>query len=204
MNDIPYTKYNNFFKKIVVEAEETRYLETGTDWTNQQATSISVRSSSADSISGSGMAIFSAASSTRNTEFSYQIPNTLSGKYDIYVRFLPYQTYGTDTTHVYLPSKFRAALFERSKTGAMPTSATYSFRTPDGSRNFVTNPYVIDTVYIGTYEFANSYYSTTPGVYFQLSSYVTTSERSSYTKDMIIDCFLFVPHRDEAEETTNE
>jgi uncharacterized surface protein with fasciclin (FAS1) repeats len=204
MNEIPNTKYDNFFKKIVVEAEEIRYLETGTDWTNSQSTSFSIRSSAADSISGSGMTVFSAASSTRNTEFAYQIPNTLSGKYDIYVRFLPYQAYGTDTTHVYLPSKFRAALYERDKTGTMPKSATYSFRTPEGSRNFVTNPYVIDTVYIGTYEFANSFYSTTPGVYFQLSSYVTTSERSSYTKDMIIDCFLFVPHKDEAEETTNE
>lgn len=209
MDDIPYTKYQNFFREIKIEAENHGLLQTGEKWTNANATTWFSKSTTADSISGGGYMIFNASSSTRNTEFSYDVPRTLSGTYDIYVRFLPYQAaYPEDTLHTNLPVQFRAGLFERNEKGTMPESGAYQFRNPaDGGRNFLTNPNCIDEVYIGSYTFKDCYHNTsTVGAYFQLSSYVTSSQKDKYTKNMIIDYIIFKPHVEatEEEDSTNE
>jgi hypothetical protein len=90
----------------------------------------------------------------------------------------------------------------------MPESGAYQFRNPaDGGRNFLTNPNCIDEVYIGSYTFKDCYHSTsTVGAYFQLSSYVTSSQKDKYTKNMIIDYIIFKPHVEatEEEDSTNE
>ena len=72
MDDIPYTKYQNFFREIKIEAENHGLLQTGEKWTNANATTWFSKSTTADSISGGGYMIFNASSSTRNTEFPIQ------------------------------------------------------------------------------------------------------------------------------------
>ena len=201
MNQYPFSVYSNVFKKITLEAENMFYLYRDGDnlFTNTNTTGFNVISNSADSISGSGYVHINPLSSNRNTEFTYQLPNTLSGQYDIYVKFLPYQVYNeSDTTHTFLPVQFRASLYERSASnGAYPaeTKPTYEFNN-GSSKNFQTNAYCIDSIYVGTYKFNYCYYGTTPGVLFKLESYVLTSQAKNYTKEMFIDKIVLIPNRE--------
>ena len=201
MNQYPFSVFSNVFKKITLEGENAFYLYEDGDnlFTNTATTGYAVVSNSADSISGSGYLHVTPKSSNRNTEFTYQLPNTLSGQYDIYVKFLPYQVYAPeDTTHTNLPVQFRASLYERTdNTGAYPaeTKPTYEFSN-EGSKNFQTKANEIDSLYIGTYKFNYCYYGTTPGVLFKLESYVLTSQAKNYTKEMLIDKIVLIPNRE--------
>ncbi len=198
MNDYPFSVYSNIFQKLTLECEHRNFLYEDGDkaFTNTQTTSLTTVTNSTDSISGSGYMHVVPVSSNRNTEFTYYLPNTLSGQYDIYVKFLPIQVY--DTTRTHLPVQFRASLYERNATtGAFPaeTRPTYEFLNGT-SKNFQTNPDCIDSLYVGTYRFNYCYHSTSPGVLFKLESYVLTSQASRYTKEMLIDKIVLVPNRE--------
>lgn len=201
MDEIPYSIYNNMFRKIIVEGENWRaYGATEKEYTNSNSTNFETRIVSGPMISGTGFEYISASTATLQTAFSYMLPNTLSGTYDIYVKFLPktiYYTLTNDTTTTCLPVKFRASLFERDNKGEMPDRGV-TLRDPiTNDRNFTTDPYAVDTVYLATYTFTNSFYSVPdPGVYLKLESYVQSTDRTKFTKDMLIDCILLVPHRD--------
>ncbi len=206
MEELPYTIYNNVFKKITVEAEYSFYLETGSNWTNSSRTLFSTRSFNSDDVSGSGFMDVRPAGSSANTLFSYQIPNNLSGTYDIYVKMLPL-TYLQDESVKILPSQFRVSLYERGDDGKIPENrATYTFRNPkDDSRNYSNSATEIDSVLIGSYTFKNCYLDTTPGVLLQFESYVPSNARDTYTREMLIDCIILVPHQeDEETEETND
>ena len=187
-------------KKITLETENTGFIyeDDAKLFTNTSTTGITRVSSVADSISGNGYVHIEPVSSNRNTEFTYYLPNTLSGQYDIYVKFLPLQVYDENKTR--LPVQFRASLYERSATnGGFPAESkpTYTFMNPvDGKSNFHTNPDRIDSVYVGTYKFQFCYQGTNPGVLFKLESYVLTSQAKSYTKEMLIDKIVLVPSRE--------
>lgn len=200
MNEYPFSVFDNVFKKITLETENTGFIyeDDAKLFTNTSTTGITRVSSVADSISGNGYVHIEPVSSNRNTEFTYYLPNTLSGQYDIYVKFLPLQVFDEDKTR--LPVQFRASLYERSATnGGFPAESkpTYTFMNPvDGKSNFHTNPDRIDSVYVGTYKFQFCYQGTNPGVLFKLESYVLTSQAKSYTKEMLIDKIVLVPSRE--------
>lgn len=208
VNDYPYTIYDAFFQEIKCEGESMRYIDTSTDqsWYNTY-TGYTSYSNSADSISDGRYLYVYATSSSRQTSLGFSIPNTLSGSYDIYIRTLPQSVRVTDSATIAssLPAQYRFSLYERgSDTGTYPSSATTTFRNPeDGSRNYVTDAFNIDTLYIGTYEFANSYYGASDaGVVLQMESYVTTSARNTYTKELYLDCIILKPS--EATEDSEE
>lgn len=199
----PYDIYNSFYREIKIEGESMGNLETGESWTDMSNTSFATYSKSeADTISGHAFMYVSAPNPARQTLFAYSIPNTLSGKYDIYIRMLPQSVNVTDSATLAksLPAQFRVSLYERDAKGVMPTTrATYTFRNPvDGNRNYHNDPYKIDSVYIGQYDFTDCYLNTTSGVLLQFESYVTSSQRNSYTKDMYIDYIVLVPVKEEA------
>ncbi len=197
IDKFPFDVFSNVFTKITVEAEYRNYVyEDGEHaFTNTSTTSYNTVSNTADSISGSGYLHVAPITSNRNTEITFQIPSTLSGQYDIYVKFLPIQVY--DTTKTQLPVQFRASIYERSATnGAYPaeTKPTYEFQNGT-SKNFQTIPESIDSIYVGTYKFNYCYYSTSSGVLLKLESYVLGSQSSKFTKEMLIDKIVLVPNQ---------
>ena len=197
MNEYPFDVFSNIFTKITLEAEHRNYVyEDGEHaFTNTSTTNYTTVSNTADSISGSGYLHVIPSTSNRNTEITFQIPNTLSGQYDFYVKFLPLQVF--DTTKTQLPVQFRASIYERSAAnGAYPaeTRPTYEFQNGT-SKNFQTIPDAIDSIYVGTFRFNYCYYSTSAGVLFKLESYVLGSQSSKFTKEMLIDKIVLVPNQ---------
>lgn len=201
VNEYPYDIYQTFMRKLTREAEYD--VQSGDDWTSSAQTLWTATSNSSDSVSGSGFLYIQPATSTRQTKIAFNMPRYYAATYDIYLRILPQSVLTTwDSTQTALPSRFRASLYEVDKTGNYPTrTATYQFKADDGSRNFVTDPDRIDSVYLGRYTFSDCYaLSTTTGSYLQLESYVTTSQRSQYTKELLLDAIILVPVRnDEAD-----
>lgn len=197
MEQFPFDVFSNVFTKITLEAEHRNYVYEDGDhaFTNTTTTSYTTVSNTADSISGNGYLHVTPVTSNRNTEITFEIPNTLSGQYDIYVKFLPVQVY--DTTKTKLPIQFRASIYERNEqTGAYPAETRPSYEFLNGtSRNFQTNPESIDSVYVGTYRFNYCYYSTSAGVLFKLESYVLGSQSSKFTKEMLVDKIVLVPNQ---------
>ncbi len=199
MNEIPFSVFDNVFKKITLEAENTFYIyeDDANKFTNPRTTNITTQNKKedADSIGGRGF-VHIEATSNSNTLFTYYLPSTLSGEYDIFVKFIPLNV--IDETKTMLPAQFRASLFERNNTsGAINPKASIDFYNPvDGKRNFQTDPLHNDSLYIGSYKFQYSYPSgTNPGALLQLSSYVLTSQAKTYTKEMLIDKIILVPSR---------
>lgn len=204
VHEYPFDVYTNVFKKITLEGESRYYIyEDGEEkFTNKSSTSYNTVANAADTISGSGYLHVVPAQSSRQTELTFQLPNTLSGQYDIYVKFLPYQVYAPeDTGHTNLPIRFRCSLYERNATnGAFPAynRATVDFYSnPEKKdRNFQTDPNCIDSLYIGTYKFNYCYLNTTPGVLFKIQSNVTSGVSKQFTKEMLIDKIVLIPNRE--------
>ena len=197
IDEFPFSVYSNIFRELTVEGEYRNYIyEDGEKaFTNDVTTEYIAVSNSADSISGSGYLHISPKTSNRNTEITFQIPNTLSGQYDIYIKFLPIQVY--DSTKTKLPVQFRASIYERNAdNGAYPaeTKPTFEFQNK-GSKNFQTKPDSIDSLYVGTYKFNYCYHSTSAGVLMKIESYVLGSQSSKFTKEMLIDKICLVPNR---------
>ena len=204
VHEYPFDVYTNVFKKITLEGESRYYIyEDGENqFTNKTSTSYNTVANAADTISGSGYLHVVPAQSSRQTELTFQLPNTLSGQYDIYIKFLPYQVYAPeDTEHTNLPIRFRCSLYERNaNNGAFPASnrATVDFYSnPEKKeRNFQTDPNCIDSLYIGTYKFNYCYLNTTPGVLFKIQSNVTSGVAKQFTKEMLIDKIVLIPNRE--------
>ncbi|MBQ9163220.1 MAG: fasciclin domain-containing protein [Bacteroidaceae bacterium] len=204
VHEYPFDVYTNVFKKITLEGESRFYIyEDGENqFTNKTSTSYNTVANAADTISGSGYLHVVPAQSSRQTELTFQLPNTLSGQYDIYIKFLPYQVYAPeDTEHTNLPIRFRCSLYERNATnGAFPAynRATVDFYSnPEKKeRNFQTDPNCIDSLYIGTYKFNYCYLNTTPGVLFKIQSNVTSGVAKQFTKEMLIDKIVLIPNRE--------
>lgn len=204
VHEYPFDVYTNVFKKITLEGESRFYIyEDGENqFTNKTSTSYNTVANAADTISGSGYLHVVPAQSSRQTELTFQLPNTLSGQYDIYIKFLPYQVYAPeDTEHTNLPIRFRCSLYERNaNNGAFPAynRATVDFYSnPEKKeRNFQTDPNCIDSLYIGTYKFNYCYLNTTPGVLFKIQSNVTSGVAKQFTKEMLIDKIVLIPNRE--------
>lgn len=214
MDELPFSIYDSFFHKIVVEGESSYYIETGGEntYTDASSTSYSRYSvSDGDSIMGHSFMAITPTNSNKQVKIAYQLPNTLSGTYDIYLRMLPknplddsYTVYPNgDTIRVApLPAQFRVYLFERdSKTGQFPTKATQAFKNPLDNSNYYHNSTTnIDSVYVGRYTFKECYYGASAGVLLQLNSYVTSSNKNKYTKELYLDNISLIPVREEAQD----
>lgn len=198
VSEYPYTIYDSFVRKLSREAEYD--VQSGDKWTSTTSTSWTNMSSTADSVSGSGYLYITPTTSTRQTQIAVELPFYFATTYDIYLRILPQTVRDDVDASSILPCRFRANLYERKADGEMEEkSATYQFKTADGSRNFETNAYRVDTVYLGRYTFANCYKQVnTTGAYLQLESYVTTSQRSNFTKEMLLDCIIMIPVKEDA------
>lgn len=239
VDEYPMSIYEQFFKRIKVRAngntlDITKDANQKTIFTkNVQGDRLINRSGTAlyyktDTVSGEitkfeenynyGRAVSS--SQSLNPYIGIQIPNTLSGTYDIYVVTCPiwvqqYETadYITSDMLADLDTKgyrFYCNVFERDAKGEYPTSGV-RLPNPDGSGSYFTTNglteredgslVVNDTTYLGAVTLKNAYYGrNNEGVILQLQNTVTSSNKNQFSRDMIVCCFILKPHQDEAED----
>lgn len=144
-----------------------------------------------------------------NPTVALNIPNTLSGEYDIYLVTCPgwLRTYDDNTTDIDLrPYRFYVNVFERNDKGEYKSS-TRMKNPADGTNYFVTKsqqfnipddpmsmPLINDTTYIGKYEFKNAYYGRNDaGVMIQIQSQVSSRQLSDYTRDILFSSIILKP-----------
>ncbi len=204
MDEYPFSVYSNVFKELTLQAENYGLVNFDTDnntskptpYTNTSTTIITPVQISADSISGTGYMHVVPQSANRNTEIAYLLPSTLSGQYDIYVKFLPLNVYNEDAQ--LMPLQFRASIYEKRENGRFTNEdkPQIEFVNPElGNKNFRTDPEHVDSLYVGTYKFDYCYLGVNPGVMLKLESYVLTSQAKNYTKEMLIDKIILIPNR---------
>ena len=136
---------------------------------------------------------------------AYNIPNTLSGEYDIYLVTVPLK-YGrsvedADTLKGY---QFRVNMFYRTNkatdTGSQwPKTRNEVLKNPADptgkEQNFRSDPAKIDTIFLGTVNLTECYYKTNKaGVMIQIQSYVSSSDAKTYSRRMLLDRLVLRPH----------
>lgn len=134
-----------------------------------------------------------------NPKVAFQLTNTLSGTYEIYVVTCPIWAKDgyDDKTPEDNPKAyhFSVKLFERDNKGAYGTEIPmlpYEGANSDGDY-FVTNyENKVDTLYLGDYTFKNAYYNANNGgVIIQLYNYVRDTNK--YSREMLVSGFILRP-----------
>ena len=155
------------------------------------------------------------SSANANPSVAFEIPNTLSGTYDMYVVTCPIflsQT-GTNIDMDPRPYRFYTNIFERinekKNMGTYPSSGQ-RIPNPDGSGNIfetkglqITDDGIVinDTTYLGQYTFQNAYYGRNEeGVLIQFQSNIPSKQTSQYSREMLISSLILKPHEEGAEE----
>ena len=206
-DSFPTSIYDAFFHEIKVEAEGNINIEED-EKGNQSYTkncNYSYRSDNVHPVSERGYLDVMPATAAAQPYIAYNIPNTLSGKYDIYLVTVPLK-YGrsvedADTLKGY---QFRVNMFYRTNkatdTGSQwPKTRNEVLKNPADSlgkdQNFRSDPEKIDTIFLGTVELTECYYRTSKaGVMIQIQSYVSSSEAKTYSRRMLLDRLVLRPH----------
>ncbi|MCH5175631.1 MAG: fasciclin domain-containing protein [Prevotellaceae bacterium] len=136
-----------------------------------------------------------------NPYVAFQIPNTLSGTYEMYVVTCPiWAKNGFDGHSASEDPRgyhFQVNIYERGANNSYGSSV--SIVPPEGTnadgRNFITDyTNKIDTLYLGDYTFKNAYYGrNTEGALIQFYSYVPTTSTSIYAREMLISSIILRP-----------
>lgn len=206
-DSFPTSIYDAFFHEIKVEAEGNINIEED-EKGNQSYTkncNYTYRSDNVHPVSERGYLDVMPATAAAQPYIAYNIPNTLSGKYDIYLVTVPLK-YGrsvedADTLKGY---QFRVNMFYRTNkatdTGSQwPKTRNEVLKNPADSlgkdQNFRSDPEKIDTIFLGTVELTECYYRTSKaGVMIQIQSYVSSSEAKTYSRRMLLDRLVLRPH----------
>lgn len=135
---------------------------------------------------------------------AFQVPNTLSGTYELYVVTCPIWAKNGFDGHS--PSDdprsyhFQVNIYERNaqnsygsaKLVAPPADAKH-----DGNYFITDYTNKVDTLYLGDYTFQNAYHSLdTEGVLIQFYNYVRNSDTSTYSREMLISSIILRPKYD--------
>lgn len=217
VDEIPYTVYDNFFKTIKIEGENLRnYLEDSEDWTTKDDKDLGITFTSKTHLSDTidiskDSYVYIEPTKNADVKYSFDIPSTLSGTYDVYICMVPMQVFlddENDTINKPVPSKFRVKIYQRETTSTAPFSTTKNRETfySDEARTKEDFVYAdtmgVCPIKLGTITLNNCYLTQASGVRLQISTNVTTGEarRGLYTRAMCIDYILFEPHKDIAKE----
>lgn len=182
---------------IQVEAEETNNLNSTQRLTANLSTASptgdrqTVTESNANpyitgEVSEDAYQIFTPYNTSSNLSVAYNLPDVLSGKYDIYVVLVPPNMVDSSDTDP-LPSKFYATLIYDFEDDG--TDVSVSTSTDDLFTNDVTK---VDTLLLfEDFEFPYCYYGLTSSFpILQLTVSVSLTERRYYSKYLYIDCFI--------------
>ncbi len=210
VDHFPTSIYDAFFHEIKLEAESTGNINIDEDASGNalytKTANYSHVSINNDSVSNHACLDVQPIGSSQ-PYLAYNIPNTLSGTYDMYIVTVPLKLaykYGlsineVDTMKAY---QFRVNMFYRTNKASdsgssWPTTKSETLKNPAeaSSQNFVSDPTRVDTIFLGTKTFTESYYNTNnAGVMLQIQSYVSSGQLKNYSRRMIFDRILFRPH----------
>ena len=190
----PVTVEDEVFHQIKVDAEQGNAVNNITEYTNK--CNLQYKTNYIGwGMSQNGFLDVVPTSSSVNPEIGFNIPNTLSGTYDIYAVMPNCYFFYSDSEDT-RPYQFRAQMFEMDQTGQFPKTGGVRLRNNEVINNNAEN--MLDTVFIDTYTFQNSYISReSNGVILKLISYITSSKTKEFSRRMLVDCIVLKPHKDE-------
>lgn len=203
----PTSIYDAFFHDIEIEAEATGSINTDENasgnaiYTKTCTYNVVPAQDSVVKVSERAYLDVQPSTSSAQPYIAYNIPNTLSGTYDMYLVTVPLK-YGVDVaeTDSMKPYQFRVNMFYRTNkatdtSSSWPTSKNETLKNPiDGGQNFVSDPEKVDTIYLGTKTFTECYRNASNvGVMLQIQSYVTSSQTKTYSRRMLLDRIIFRP-----------
>lgn len=152
------------------------------------------------------------SSSTVLPSIAFQLPNTLSGTYDLYLVTCPIWA-KTGFSNGEVPEndprgyRFYTNIWERTETGEYPTSPT-RLTPPEGAgwsdEKYYMTDYTnkIDTLYLGEYTFQNAYYGRTEeGVLIQFQVQINSRQTQNYSREMLITSIILRPKLEATDET---
>lgn len=139
----------------------------------------------------------SAASMGVQPTMSYKIWNTLAGKYDVKIVFLP-QSLATDvrTANNMKPNTFKVLCSYRRMDGTMSPSDNTAVIHKGSHKN---DPYVIDTVDVGTITLpVCSYGDEVAGVELTIASNINPQlvKKGNWSTTFLIDCIILEPSKE--------
>lgn len=179
----PWTSWNPLIK---VEAESSKYqaaVFNGSVYSNH-VSSTTQNSEVSGSVSQSYYAEVDPSSSATNPVLVMYLPSVRSTTYEIYVVFVPGNI--TNSNAEVLPNRFQASMGYNTTDGKLAEKVI--------GNNLENDPSKIDTLDLGEFTFPVSYYGISDIYpYLRISSRVTTSLSSKYSRTLRIDCILLVP-----------
>ena len=208
-NEFPTSIYDAFFHEIKLEAESTGNINIEEDDKGNQSftknCNYQYRSDNIHPVSERGYLDVMPATAAAQPYIAYNIPNTLSGEYDIYLVTVPLKwgrsVEDADTLKGY---QFRVNMFYRTNkatdTGSQwPKTRNEVLKNPTDptgkQQNFQSKPEEMDTIFLGTVNLTECYYKTNKaGVMIQIQSYVSSSETKTYSRRMLLDRLVLRPH----------
>ena len=241
VDEYPFSVEEQFFKKIKVSASDgaVNKLGSGDNWSYTKGVqkTFSPRSGvylssipTFDEESGEQTGTDVLRQTYRFVDFvptsgnitvGFNVPNTLSGKYDIYLVTCP-MWLKDDYNHIDMsewdvrPYRFTATIIERDdegkNIGQFPTKGKQlenpepideKQKTVFVSQGMIYNEdghiIVNDTTYLGEYTFKNAYYGRADyGVIIQIGSSILTSQRKDFSNEMLISSIILKPHDEDA------
>ena len=245
VDEYPFTAVEQFFKKIKVTASDASVnkLGSGDNWTYTKGVNktFSMRAGTFTSTvnipvyDDEGEIISYERESLRqpfsyvdftptsgNITVGFNIPNTLSGTYDIYIVTCPIW-FKDDYANIPIeewdarPYRFTATIIERDdegknigqfpskgKTLENPEPIEEKQKTIFLSQGGVTyndkgQTVINDTTYLGQYQFKNAYYGRADyGVIIQIASSILSNQRKDFSNEMLISSIILKPHDEDA------
>ena len=208
VNEIPTTIYDAFFHELEIECEHTGNINSELDANGNgkftKTCNYETRATTMKSISKGGYLDAQPSSTSGQPYVAFNIANTLSGTYDLYLITVPLR-YGQNVqdADTLKPYQFRVNMFYRTNKdtdleAAWPAAKNETLKNPiDGGQNFISDPMEVDTIFLGTKTFTECYFMADKvGVMLQVQSYVPSSATKTYSRRMLLDKILFVPHKD--------
>lgn len=235
VDEYPMSIYEQFFYKIKIAANARSInLDIDTSGKNQFTNNVStsfrtyegtVNSVVVDSINDTVMrktipynyVDIVPSTTSVNPTVAFDVPNTLSGTYDIYLVTCPIWL-GSDYTNAeeldarkyrFYVNLFQREYNEAKKTANYPSSGMRLINPLDGNNYFETQGLafsedgfivVNDTTFLGSVTMKNAYYGRDDeGVVIQLQTNITSRQTTEYSRQMLISSIILKPHDDEAE-----
>ena len=181
--------WESWHTRLKVEGEETR----GREYTSSELYRRTLNASSPfyGRLSGNTYLEAIPTTSSANPNVTFTVANTLSAKYDIKVVFLP-QTLSTDRENVGKPNNVQCTLYYVDENGK-------STNVKSGTVN--PDPDHIDTLTIfSAFAFpACEYAEEVPNVKLKLASSVSSKQRASYSRTLLVDCVILEPTKETEE-----
>lgn len=189
VNAWPYNMESVFFTPIVAEAESEKNIR----YVSKDSFNVYQRQYFADSVSNNGYLDVNPKTPSVQTDVTFSIPNTLSGKYDVCAVILPRNI--TDRTDK-RGNKFNAYLTYNQVNGTTPT--IFQCKSLSGLTYFTNKVNKVDTVLLTTVSLPScNYKQNKVTVTLRLKSIVTQKEinAKTFTNQMYIDCLYLKPRQ---------